>query len=50
MLAFRDEKGMVEAISMHKFPKACNKMVSREHLNSLKMRFLDKQEREQMQE
>ena len=50
VLAFKDKRGNVEAVSMHKFPKACSKMISREHLFSLQIRFLSKEERDKVEE
>jgi hypothetical protein len=45
VLAIKLKGGNVEALSMHKFPKSCNMMVSREHMISLHLRFLTPKER-----
>lgn len=36
----------VEALTMHRFAHSINMMVSREHIFSLQVRYLDKEERE----
>lgn len=48
MLAIKLQGENVEALTMHKFAKSSNMMVSREHIFSLHIRYLDKEEREKV--
>ena len=45
-IASSGDSDLIEGIVMHKFPKACNMMISRENIFSLHLRYLTKQERE----
>ena len=46
ILALKIQETLVEGITMHKFPKSVNMMVSRENIFSLHLRYLTKNERE----